>query len=153
MTTWIVSTQAGCACVYEQRTPDTAVELITVTQHPASTGWGKPFMTGRLGCPRREDLAARPRLSRRVAAEFARSLADDLRRGRLAGEFSQLVLVADRRALELLRDALDKDTAARVIGELVGSFGVYEHDALADAIAPLLEPTEVEDGALSMAAV
>ncbi len=49
---------------------------------------------------------------------FARSIAERLERGRTAGEWEKLYLVADPSLLGMLRKALDRDTAQRVAGEV-----------------------------------
>lgn len=49
---------------------------------------------------------------------FARSIAERLERGRTAGEWEKLYLVADPSLLGMLRKALDRDTALRVAGEV-----------------------------------
>lgn len=50
----------------------------------------------------------------RVAADFAHDIAEQLHSGRTQNHFDELVLVAEPRFLGMLRDALDRTTAARV---------------------------------------
>ncbi len=54
----------------------------------------------------------------RVAANFARSIAETLRKGRTDGRFNHLVLVAEPRFLGTLKGALDGVTSDQVIGTL-----------------------------------
>ncbi len=53
-----------------------------------------------------------------AARQFAREVADRLEKGRTAGEWQKLYVVADPSFLGMLRKAMDRDTAQRVAGEV-----------------------------------
>lgn len=53
-----------------------------------------------------------------VAAQFAKEIADELKKERAHGEFNDLILVAEPRFLGLLRGSLDSQTAHHVVSSV-----------------------------------
>ncbi len=122
-TTWILAANRSGAKVYQHTTPG-SLALVRAIDNPDGRLLDRELVSDREGrtfesnSPRRS--AADPQVdpARHEAMTFARSLAAVLDAGRVAHSFEQLVLMAEPRFMGLLRDALDRRTAATVVGSV-----------------------------------
>ena len=128
-TTWVVVAHRAGARIFEHRTGhDLGHELLELrsVDHPEgrkksgqidSDRSGSTF-TGQRGATGNRAMGQEETSHEHVAATFAKSIAEDLRKGRMDNQFHQLLLVAEPHFLGMLEAALDKPTAKLVSGTL-----------------------------------
>ncbi len=124
MHTLVAVTQRAKARFLLQEAASEPLVEIASFEHPESRLAGRDLTSDRPGRTHdsggegRHALAVEETHKEREAANFARTLADELKSRRNDGIFNQLVLVAEPGFLGLLRDALDNPTKKLVIGEV-----------------------------------
>ena len=120
--TWILVAHRGGAHIYLSDGPKEPWELVESHDHPdgrlkdGDIDTDAPGQNIDRGAPRNYDRSERP--TERVAANFARELAQRLTAARNEGAFDRLVLVAAPTFLGHLRDSMDAPTAAMVVESL-----------------------------------
>lgn len=77
-----------------------------------------PGSTANSATGMRHGLGAEESHKPAAARQFAREVADRLEKGRAAGEWEKLYIVAEPSFLGMLRKAMDRDTAQLVAGEV-----------------------------------
>lgn len=141
MSTWILSASRKEATVYGHGGRGQELVPIKHIEHPAgrlrdrdlnADRGGRAFDSHGQG---RHALTSEELPHERVAASFARELAAELERGRVAGEYTQVILVAEPRMLGWLREALTPQTSHLVLGSLGKEYGSGEADALKAALS------------------
>ncbi len=124
MHTLVAVTQRARAQLFLQDAAREPLVEIATFEHPESRradreqDADRPGRVQDRGGPGRHAMAVEETSKEREAANFARTLADELQRRRNDGLFNQLVLVAEPGFLGLLRQALDAPTQKLVIGEV-----------------------------------
>ncbi|MGH8274433.1 MAG: host attachment protein [Gammaproteobacteria bacterium] len=73
-----------------------------------------------------------------TARRFVRDVAERLRKGRLAGEYERLFLVAPPTFLGELRRALDEGTRATVVGEVAKNLSAFPPESIRSRLPALL---------------
>ncbi len=124
--TWILVAHEAGARVFEARGRGKGLELLDTIEHPEGRARDRDLASDRPGRSFRKDSgdARRAAMSRaegphdRAVSDFARALADRLRRARVANQYDRLVLVAPPRFLGLLRSTLDGPTTHLVVGSM-----------------------------------
>ncbi|CAN5331619.1 hypothetical protein BH24PSE2_BH24PSE2_20750 [soil metagenome] len=123
-TPWIVVAHSTEANIYTVDSPTGPLRHVAGFEHPESALRNRELETDRPGRAfdsageGRHAMSSEVEPAKQEAIRFARRLADELRAGRVAHRYDELLLVAAPEFLGLLRDALDDDTRARVSFEL-----------------------------------
>lgn len=124
--TWILVAHEAGARIFDSRGSGKGLALVEAIEHPegrardrdiASDRPGRSFRKDS-GDPRRASMSRSEGPHDRAVSDFARALADKLRRARVQNEFERLVLVAPPRFLGLLRSSLDGPTSQLVVGSV-----------------------------------
>lgn len=124
--TWILVAHEAGARIFDSRGSGKGLALVEAIEHPegrardrdiASDRPGRSFRKDS-GDPRRASMSRSEGPHDRAVSDFARALADKLRRARVQDEFERLVLVAPPRFLGLLRSSLDGPTSQLVVGSV-----------------------------------
>lgn len=124
--TWILVAHDAGARVFEARGRGKGLGLLDTIEHPEGRARDRDLVSDRPGRSFRKDSGdpRRAAMSRgegphdRAVSDFARALADRLRRARVANQYDELVLVAPPRFLGLLRSSLDGPTTHLVVGSM-----------------------------------
>ena len=141
MGTWILSAHRAGACLYEQAVKGAALETLITIDHPEgrlrdrqlnSDRFGRAFDSHGHG---RRAMAPSERPTERIAADFARTLTEDLNTARAAGCFDHLIIVAEPTMLGLLRSQLDDATSKHLQHTLDKEFRADELDKLCQALS------------------
>jgi protein required for attachment to host cells len=125
-TTWILIAHDAGARIFENRGPGKGLELVEQMDHEAGRDRNQEFDADRPGrsFQRNAADARRSAMSRsespreRAVADFARTLAEELKSARTQNRYERLVLVAAPKFLGRVRNALDSATAHCVVGSL-----------------------------------
>ena len=122
--TWILVADAAKARLFElPRKGADPVELACYAS-PDGRSPGRHHEHGRLprvqesNGPSRHAIEPKTSLREKYAQRFADTLGAIVQQGRLDGRYDKLILVAPPRFLGALRDGLDEQTAACVVGEV-----------------------------------
>ena len=124
MITWVLVAQRAGSQIYQHRGPGKGLDLHATFENEEgrlrdreidSDRPGRAFDSHRIG---RHAMEAHEAPHERIAATFARTMAQTLDESRMKGDFDQLILVAEPRMLGLLRKALGAGTTARVRGSI-----------------------------------
>lgn len=122
--TWILVADAAKARLFElHRKGDNPVEIACYTC-PDGRSPGRHPTHGRLprvqegNSPIRHAIEPKTSLRDKHAQQFADTLGAIVRQGRQEGRYGRLILVAPPRFLGALRESLDEQTAACVVGEV-----------------------------------
>ena len=137
---WILTANRGGACLYEQQVSGAKLETLVEIDHPDGRLRDRDLNSDRFGRafdssgPGRRAMATSERPTERVAADFARSLTEDLGHARASGSFDELILIAEPTMLGLLRTHMDDATAKCVTHTLAKEFRADETDKLHGAL-------------------
>ena len=143
--TWFVVAHRAGARILEHAGPGQQLTLVEDIAHEAgrkksseiaSDSPGMSF--SRVG-PGRHPYATEESAHERVAANFARELGARLATGRTTNKFNKVVLVAEPRFLGMLRDGLDRQTAAQVVGTVHKDLAHVPEHALAEHLGDAME--------------
>jgi protein required for attachment to host cells len=144
--TWILVAHEAGARVFEARGRGKGLELLDTIEHPEGRARDRDLASDRPGRSFRKDSgdARRAAMSRaegphdRAVSDFARALADRLRRARVANQYDRLVLVAPPRFLGLLRSTLDGPTAHLVVGSMDKDLAMKNETELVDHLREMV---------------
>jgi protein required for attachment to host cells len=143
-TTWILVAHRGGARLYAQAGRGKKLSRIEDLPHPAGRLKNQDIDSDRPGRSFDSHGSGRHAMSRevepteQVAMQFARDLAQRLERGRVAGDYQDLVLVAEPGFLGVLRAALTPTTAGRVAASLSKDLMHVEDRELPDHLESVL---------------
>jgi protein required for attachment to host cells len=144
MHTLVAVTQRAKARFFLQEAAKAPLVEIATLEHPESRKPGRDLESDRPGRTQdskgqgRHAMAVEETHKEREAANFARTIAEDLKTRRNDGVFNQLVLVAEPGFLGLLRDALDGPTQKLVIGEVKKNLTDHKAEDLHPHLSDLL---------------
>jgi protein required for attachment to host cells len=122
--TWILVAHRAGARIYENAGAGTGLTLVRKIDHPAGKGKNQDINADRPGRAYDSEGAGRHAMGKQESpmehedANFARELAKVLDHGRGTNAFKHIVIVAGPRQLGLIRDSLDKHTAAMISASL-----------------------------------
>ena len=144
--TWILVAHEAGARVFEARGRGKGLELLDTIEHPEGRARDRDLASDRPGRSFRKDSGdtRRAAMSRaegphdRAVSDFARALADRLRRARVANQYDRLVLVAPPRFLGLLRSTLDGPTAHLVVGSMDKDLAMKNETELVDHLREMV---------------
>jgi protein required for attachment to host cells len=128
-TTWVVVAHRAGARIFEHRTGrDIGHELLELRHIDHADGRKKSgeldsdrsgaTFTGQRGATGNRAMGQQVTSHEHAATTFAKSLADELRTGRMEHKFEQLLLVAEPHFLGMIEGSLDAPTAKLVSGTL-----------------------------------
>lgn len=129
---WIVVADAARARIFDRAARDSALQQIHVLTHPESEAHPGDLRTGGKGEIIESSGAATRQSDPHVttmekqAEDFAREVAESLRKSRAAGKYDALVLVAEPRFLGRLRANLDSATTRVVEREIDKNWAQHE---------------------------
>ena len=130
MKTWIVIAHRGGARLVDEHEDKLGV-FENIDFPEGRLREGTPSEPGRRGPPSRPSSEPRDSQRSHMTSVFAGQLADKLQKGRNAGSYDELFLIAAPRFLGVLRQALDATTATKVRGTLDKDYcGLNDHELL-----------------------
>ena len=122
--TWILVADGASARVFETASPDDALTEVACFANPGGRSPGRSFTTDRppsvnesVG-PTRHSIEPHTTLREKTADRFARTLSDELERGRNDHRYARLVIVAPPRFLGALHGAFSKPLCDCVVAEI-----------------------------------
>lgn len=122
--TWIIVADGARARLFETASPDDALTEVACFANPGGRSPGRSFTTGRppsvnesVG-PARHAIEPHTTLREKTMDRFARTISDELERGRNAHSFGRLVIVAPPRFLGALHGAFSKPLRDCVVAEI-----------------------------------
>lgn len=124
MVTWILVAHRAGARLYKSRGPGAELVLLDSMDHPQGRALDREIDSDRpgrlfkLGSPARSAIDPERDSHEVIAEAWARQLATTLEHGRTAGEFDNLILVAEPKFLGKLNAALDPVTVKMVVATL-----------------------------------
>lgn len=143
--TWIVVAHRAGARIFENHGRGSGLTLFEQLDNEEGRLKNSELDSDRQGSsghssnPGRNALTREESAQERAASDFARELAERLRRGRNDNAFQDIVLVAEPGFLGMLRETLDDPTSATVRAEVAKNLGKLDVHALgphlSDAVA------------------
>lgn len=122
--TWIMVADAARARLFELTRKGADPVEIASYAYPEGRSPGREHDHGRLprvqesNSPSRHAIEPRTSLRDKYAQRFAETLSAVVRQGRQEGRYDKLILMGPPRFIGVLHERLDKQTAARVVGEV-----------------------------------
>lgn len=117
--TWILVGDGARARLFETASPDDALTELACFANPGGRLPGRAFMTSRVHeslCAGRSSVG--PQMRERMTDRFARTICDELERGRDAQRYVRLVIVAPPPFLGALHGAFSKQLRECVAAEI-----------------------------------
>lgn len=144
-TTWVVVAHQTGARIMEHRSGyGRNLMALRELSNPDGRKKNQEIDSDRAGASGARGTGARRGMHREQSAHehvvelFANTIATELRKDRAAGHFDALILVAEPRFLGLMRDALDAQTAHKVVGSLTKDLAAVEPRDIAGHVASVL---------------
>lgn len=140
---WIVVADQSLARIFAMESRLSPLEELESLVHPAGRQHPGELVSDRSGreaAPGGSHHAVEPDVARKEAEaeKFAAQVAAELERGRQAGDFDQLIVVAPPRMLGLLRQAITPAVADCVEHELHNEFARMSPGEIREHLAELL---------------
>lgn len=148
--TWVVVAHQAGARFFEYRNVPKALTLVREIDNPDGAKRNREIESDRPGSASaggaspgnvQRALAHEQTAHERVVQNFAREIAEALRKARTANEVDELMLVAEPGFLGELTGALDKPTAKLVVAKVRKDLAIAQSDEILEHVARAIKPS------------